>query len=90
MSHNKYLLHFIPNKKLNSYELENLLSTINSIYIEFYYQKQRAGETGDFFIYFHLPSIYLRPFYEIEKFLIKSSSESKNLEYVDTNIIDSF
>ena len=29
MSHNKYLIHFIPNKKLNSYELENLLSTIN-------------------------------------------------------------
>ena len=95
MSHNKYLIHFIPNKKLNSYELENLLSTINSIYnichiVNFTIEKQRAGETGDFFIYFHLPSIYLRPFYEIEKYLIKSSSENKNLDYVDTNIIEFF
>ena len=95
MSDNKYLIHFIPNKKLNSYELENLLSTINSIYnichiVNFTIEKQRAGETGDFFIYFHLPSIYLRPFYEIEKYLIKSSSENKNLDYVDTNIIEFF
>jgi len=95
MSHNKYLIHFIPNRKLNSYELENLLSTINSIYnichiVNFTIEKQRAGETGDFFIYFHLPSIYLRPFYEIEKYLIKSSSENKNLDYVDTNIIEFF
>jgi hypothetical protein len=37
-----------------------------------------------------LPSIYLRPFYEIEKYLIKSSSENKNLDYVDTNIIEFF
>ncbi len=95
MSHNKYLIHFIPNRKLNSYELENLLSTINSVYnichiVNFTIEKQRAGETGDFFIYFHLPSIYLRPFYEIEKYLIKSSSENKNLDYVDTNIIEFF
>jgi len=95
MSHNKYLIHFIPNRKLNSYELENLLSTINSIYnichiVNFTIEKQRAGETGDFFIYFHLPSIYLRPFYEIEQYLIKSSSENKNLDYVDTNIIEFF
>ena len=95
MSHNKYLIHFIPNKNLNSYELENLLSTINSIYnichiVNFTIEKQRAGETGDFFIYFHLPSIYLRPFYEIEKYLIKSFSENKNLDYVDTNILEFF
>jgi hypothetical protein len=95
MSHNKYLIHFIPNKKLNSYELENLLSTINSIYnichiVNFTIEKQRAGETGDFFIYFHLPSIFLRPFYEIEKYLIKSSYEKKNYDYVDTNIIEFF
>jgi hypothetical protein len=95
MSHNKYLIHFIPNRKLNSYELENLLSTINAVYnichiVNFTIEKQRAGETGDFFIYFHLPSIYLRPFYEIEKYLIKSSSENKNLDYVDTNIIEFF
>jgi hypothetical protein len=93
MSHNKYLIHFIPNKKLNSYELENLLSSINSIYnichiVNFTIEKQRAGETGDYFIYFHLPSTYLRPFYEIEKYLTKSSSENKNLDYVDTNIIE--
>ena len=50
--------------------------------------KIRAGETGDFFIYFHLHSIYLRPFYEIEKYLIKSFFENKNLDYVDTNIIE--
>ncbi len=95
MSHNKYLVHFIPNRKLNSYELENLLSTINAVYnichiVNFTIEKQRAGETSDFFIYFHLPSIYLRPFYEIEKYLIKSSSENKNLDYVDTNIIEFF
>ena len=95
MSHNKYLIHFIPNRKLNSYELENLLSTINAVYnichiVNFTIEKQRAGETGDFFIYFHLPSIYLRPFYEIEKYLIKSSSENKNLDYVDTDIIEFF
>jgi hypothetical protein len=95
MSHNKYLIHFIPNRKLNSYELENLLSTINAVYnichiVNFTIEKQRAGETSDFFIYFHLPSIYLRPFYEIEKYLIKSSSENKNLDYVDTNIIEFF
>ncbi len=95
MSHNRYLIHFIPNKKLNSYELENLLSTINSIYnichiVNFTIEKQRAGEIGDFFIYFHLPSTYLRPFYEIEKYLIKSSSENKNYDYVDTNIIEFF
>lgn len=60
-------------------------------YSKFYYWKaKRAGETGDFFIYFHLPSIYLRPFYEIEKYLIKSSSENTNLDYVDTNIIEFF
>lgn len=95
MSHDRYLIHFIPNKKLNSYELENLLSTINSIYnichiVNFTIEKQRAGEIGDFFIYFHLPSTYLRPFYEIEKYLIKSSSENKNYDYVDTNIIEFF
>ena len=95
MSHNKYLIHFIPNRKLNSYELDNLLSTINAVYnichiVNFTIEKQRAGETSDFFIYFHLPSIYLRPFYEIEKYLIKSSSENKNLDYVDTNIIEFF
>jgi len=95
MSHNRYLIHFIPNKKLNSYELENLLSTINSIYnichiVNFTIEKQRAGEIGDFFIYFHLPSTYLRPFYEIEKYLIKSSSEKKNYDYVDTNMIEFF
>jgi hypothetical protein len=95
MSHNKYLIHFIPNKKLNSYELENLLSTINSIYnichiVNFTIEKQRAGETGDYFIYFHLPSTYLRPFYEIEKYLTKSSSENKNYDYVDTNLIEFF
>ncbi len=32
----------------------------------------------------------MRPFYEIEKYLIKSSSENKNLDYVDTNIIEFF
>jgi hypothetical protein len=95
MSHNKYLIHFIPNRKLNSYELENLLSTINAVYnichiVNFTIEKQRAGETGDYFIYFHLPFTYLRPFYEIEKYLIKSSSENKNLDYVDTNIIEFF
>ena len=95
MSHNKYLIHFIPNKKLNSYELENLLSTINSIYnichiVNFTIEKQRAGETGDYFIYFPLPSTYLRPFYDIEKYLPKSSSESKNYDYVDTNLIEFF
>ncbi len=95
MSHNKYIIHFIPNEKLNSYELENLLSTINSIYnichiVNFTIEKQRAGETGDFFIYFHLPSIYLRQFYEIEKYLIKSSSEKNNYDYVDTNMIEFF
>jgi hypothetical protein len=95
MSHNKYLIHFIPNKKLNSYELENLLSTINSIYnichiVNFTIEKQRAGETGDYFIYFHLPFTYLRPFYEIEKYLTKSSSENKNYSYVDTNLIEFF
>ena len=95
MSHNKYLIHFIPNKKLNSYELENLLSTVNSIYnichiVNFTIENQRAGETDDFFIYFHLHSIYLRSFYEIEKYLIKSSSENKNLDYVDTNILEFF
>jgi hypothetical protein len=37
-----------------------------------------------------LSSIYLRSFYEIEKYLIKSSSENKNLDYVDTNIIEFF
>jgi hypothetical protein len=63
MSHNKYLIHFIPNKKLNSYELENLLSTINSIYhiyhiVNFTIEKQRAVETRDYFINFHLPSTY--------------------------------
>jgi|SRR5215211_5184603 len=95
MSHNKYLLHFIPNKKLNSYELENLLSTINSIYnichiVNFTIKSKELEKLVIFFIYFHLSSIYLRPFYEIEKFLIKSSSESKNLDYVDTNIIEFF
>ena len=95
MSHNKYLIHFIPNKKLNSYELENLLSTINSIYnichiVNFTIEKQRAGETGDYFIYFHLPSTYLRPFYDIEKYLTKSSYESKNYDYVYTNLIEFF
>jgi len=60
MSHNKYLIHFIPNKKLNSYEIENLLSTINSIYdichiVNFTIEKQRAGEAGDYFIYFSFP-----------------------------------
>ena len=37
-----------------------------------------------------MSSIYLRSFYEIEKYLIKSSSENKNLDYVDTNIIEFF
>ena len=95
MSHNKYLIHFIPNKKLNSYELENLLSTINSIYniyhiVNFTIEKQRAVETRDYFIYFHLPSTYLRTFYDIEKYLTKSSSENKNNDYVDTNLIEFF
>jgi hypothetical protein len=58
--------------------------------VNFTIEKQRAGEIGNFFIYFHLPSIYLRPFYEIEKYLITSSSEKKNYDYVDTNIIEFF
>jgi hypothetical protein len=37
-----------------------------------------------------LPSIYLRQFYEIEKYLIKSSSEKKYYDYVDTNMIEFF
>jgi hypothetical protein len=63
MSHNKYLIHFILNKKLNSYESENLLSTINSIYnichiVNFTIEKQRAGETGDF-LYIFICLLYI-------------------------------
>ena len=32
----------------------------------------------------------MRQFYEIEKYLIKSSSEKKNYDYVDTNMIEFF
>ena len=39
------------------------------------------------FIYIY---IYLLLFYEIEKYLIKSFSQNKNLDYVDTSILEFF
>ena len=38
----------------------------------------RTIEIGDFFIYFHLPSTYLRPFYEIEKYLSEDKRQIQN------------
>jgi hypothetical protein len=50
--------------------------------------KSKELEKLVIFLYIFICLLYLQPFYEIEKFLIKSSSESKNLDYVDTNIIE--
>ena len=70
MSHNKYLIHFIPNKKLNSYELENLLSSINSIYnichiVNFTIEKQEL-EKLEIILYILICLLHISDqFYEI-------------------------
>jgi hypothetical protein len=53
--------------------------------------KSKEREKLEIILYiFHFPSTYLRPFYEIEKYLTKLSSENKNYDYVNTNLIEFF